>query len=201
MQPTYKQSSHLANCTPCMLTCDKRKCERVHICALHNLHSPHTAALLPLPAPASRVSTLSARAVGGLRSDNKTPMIANTRKARWWGSRHLLSSKRAPSLSVCLSGLAAHQYYRCCCCHGQPQQLLAGLLKPAPGCQPAACLLYTINLCSLEMVQGCREAPRHNCPARLPKLRQQWSGRGESAGARNEWWGRMRMEPWRICKL
>lgn len=100
-----------------------------------------------------------------------------------------------------LAGLAAYQYYRCCCCHGQPQQLLAGLLKPAPGWQPAACLLYTINLCSLEMVQGCGEAPRHNCPARLPKLRQQWSGRGESAGARNEWRGRMRMEPWRICKL
>lgn len=74
--------------------------------------------------------------------------------------------------------LAVHQYYYCCCCHGPPQQLLAGLLKPAPGPQPAACLLYTINLCSPEMVQGCREALRHNCTARLPNYSNSKVGEG-----------------------
>lgn len=202
MEPTYKQSSYVANCTPCMPTCDKRKCERVHICNLNNLHSEHTATLLPLSLGPPEFPP-SARGQTALWQPN-----ADDCKYKEGAVVRLTASiieQKGPQ-SVCLplwrasrlAGLAAHQYYRC---HGQPQQLLAGLLKPAPGCQPAACLLYTINLCSLEMVQGCGEAPRHNCPARLPKLRQQWGGRGESAGARNEWRGRMRMEPWRKCKL
>lgn len=99
--------------------------------------------------------------------------------------------------SVCLplwlaGWLAVYQYYYCCCCHGPPQQSLAGLLKPAPGPLPAACLLYTINLCSLETVQGCREALRHNCPVCLPSSSKSKSGCGESEGGRNEWkrgWG------------
>ncbi len=102
----------------------------------------------------TRASTISIRALSGLPSDNKTVMIANTR--RTGEARGIYYRAKGPL--VCLSGwLAVHQYYYCCCCHGPPQQSLAELLKPAPGPQPAVCLLYTINLCSLEMVQGCRE--------------------------------------------
>lgn len=120
------------------------------------------------------------RALSGLPSDSKTLMIANTR--RNGEARGIYYSVKKGPQSVCLSAsltgslagwlagwLAVHLCYRRCCCRGPPQQSLAGLLKPAPGPQPAACLLYTINLCSLEMVQGCREAPRHCCPARLAK--------------------------------
>lgn len=133
--------------------------------------------------PDSRASTISIRALSGLPSDSKTVMIANTRRTGEASGIYYRAKGPPVCLSASLTGwlagwLAVHQYYYCCCCHGPPQQSLAGLLKPAPGPQPAACLLYTINLCSLEMVQGCREALRHNCPARLPSYSNSKVGEG-----------------------
>lgn len=84
----------------CQPTCDKSKRQCVHICIqnipLHSCLSRCGLQSFHLKHEGSRQAAFC-----------NTPMIANTRKVRWWGSRHLLSSKRAPSLSVCLSdGLA-----------------------------------------------------------------------------------------------
>lgn len=127
---------------------------------------------------------MSISALSRLPSDSKTVMIANTRRTgEAWGIYY-----RAKGPLVCLSAsltdwlagwlVGSASVLLLLLLPGPPQQSLAELLKPAPGPQPAACLLYTINLCSLEMVQGCREALRHNCPARLPSYSNSKVGEG-----------------------